>query len=307
MRGGGLGRSRPVDAADAGRAAMKAGAGLFAALLAVLTMDVASASSACGGPDTPCSTELGSYHIVLPEGDGPHPAFIYFHGAGGSGRNIGDAEFARTLNRLGYAVIAPNGLERPESRFGPGWYFLPSRPARRDELAFTREIIAHAGEHHDVDGSTVVLTGYSIGGSLVWYLACKDADLAVAYTPYAGGFWRPHPEDCDGPVKLLHTHGWRDQTVPLEGRPLSSGRIYQGDIFEGLQQWREENSCTLLRADEFDTDGRYWRRRWTSCAPGTALELALWPGGHVRPDGEWAEMAVAWLQGVLDPAADVEN
>ena len=87
--------------------------------------------------------------------------------------------------------------------------------------------------------------------------------------------------------------------MPLEGRPLGGGRVYQGDIFEGLQQWRLENGCTRLRADEFDTDGRYWRRSWTSCEPGTALELALWPGGHVRPDGEWAEMAADWVETVL--------
>ena len=41
---------------------------------------------------------------------------------------------------------------------------------------------------------------------------------AAAYAPVAGSFWRPHPdmEACAGPVDLLHTHGWRDKTVPLD-------------------------------------------------------------------------------------------
>ncbi|MEO1103949.1 MAG: alpha/beta fold hydrolase, partial [Pseudomonadota bacterium] len=198
---------------------------LAAALIAAMA---SPATAACGGPDAACETPLGSYHVALPDGDGPFPAFIYFHGAGGNGRGIADAPMAKALTTMGYAVIAPNGLERPDSRFGPGWYFRPESPAKRDELAFTRELIGDIVARHAVDPDRIVLTGYSIGGSLVWYLACQDADLASAYAPFAGGFWRPHPADCNGPVRLLHTHGWRDQTVPLEGRPLRSGAIAAG-------------------------------------------------------------------------------
>ena len=270
----------------------------LAGLLACAAPATAALTADCGGADDPCLIEGGSYHIAMPEGvDGPVPAFIYFHGAGGSGRNIANMAFAKALNARGYAVVAPNGLVRPNTRFGPGWSFRPEIPAVRDELAFTRALIADAAANHNVDAERIVLTGFSIGGSLVWYLACRDAGLAAAYTPYAGGFWRPHPADCDGPVKLLHTHGWRDQTVPLEGRPLRSGQLYQGDIFEGLALWRQMNDCPLLRADAFATEGRFWRRQWTSCAPGTALELALWPGGHVPQDAEWAEMAADWVEG----------
>lgn len=281
-----------------------AGACLCVAALGSALEASEASGGPCGGPDRACEVPLGSYHVSAPDaapGGTPalRPAFIYFHGAGGNGRTIADAPFAQALRERGFVVAAPNGLERPNSRFGPGWFFRPESPARRDELAFTRELIADLVARHDVDPDRIVLTGYSIGGSLVWYLACADRDLAAAYAPYAGGFWRPHPVDCDGPVKLLHTHGWRDQTVPLEGRPLRGGAIEQGDIFEGLQRWREENGCTRLRPDAFETAGRYWRRIWLDCAADTALELALWPGGHVRPDGEWAQMAADWAQEVL--------
>lgn len=279
----------------------------LALVLIMASPDIAFAQASCGAAEAPCETPLGSYHVALPEGDadGPHPAVIYFHGAGGTGRTIVDAPMAKALTARGFVVIAPNGLERPQSRFGPGWFFLPERPGRRDELAFTRTLIEDVVARHHVDRHKIALTGYSIGGSLVWYLACEDSDLAAAYLPYAGGFWRPHPVDCDGPVKLLHTHGWRDQTVPLEGRPLRGGALYQGDIFEGLQRWREENGCTNLRADAFQTEGRYWHRRYTTCTPGSALQLTLWPGGHVPPDAEWAQMAADWFQAnVTDPKVD---
>ena len=253
----------------------------------------------CGGPGAPCTVPLGSYHIALPErgaAAGTMPAFLYFHGAGRSGEMIFTlADMTRVLTARGFAVIGPNGLERPDSRFGAGWYFRPESPARRDELAFTREVLADAAARFGIDRARVTLSGFSIGGSLVWYLACKDHTVAAAYAPVAGGFWRPHPTDCAGPVRLVHTHGWRDQTVPLEGRPLRNGEIYQGDVFEGFQRWRAENGCSRLRADDFDTSRRYWRRIHTSCDPGTALEFWLHPGGHETPTGEWAEMFADWF------------
>ncbi|MEM7695119.1 MAG: CocE/NonD family hydrolase [Pseudomonadota bacterium] len=265
-------------------------------VLGVLALFAAvSAAHACGSAEAPCETDLGSYHIVRPATDGPVPAFLHFHGYGAPGSAVLGQAFTAALVERGYAVIAPNALRRGED--GPtAWGFRPERPGPRDEYAFVKEVIADAAGRHGVDTAQLTLSGYSIGGSMVWYLACRDPALARAYTPYAGGFWRPHPEACAGPVKLLHTHGWRDQTVPLEGRPLGGGRIYQGDIFEGLQVWRAVNGCERLRPDAFSTEGRYWRRKWTACAQGTALELALWPGGHTRPDAEWAEMAADWVE-----------
>ena len=248
-----------------------------------------------------CATPLGEYALHLPEkrtGNGPIPALLYFHGAGGSGpkamRNKGMLD---AFSGRGYAIIAPSGLKRPNSRFGPGWSFLPFRAKQRDELDFARQILADAAANHEIDRNNILVSGFSIGGSLAWYLACQDPNLGRAFAPIAGAFWRPHPAsaDCQGPVKLLHTHGWRDGTVPLEGRPLGGGRIYQGDVFEGLRILREVNSCTQLRADKFDTSTKFWRRKWTKCVDGSALEFALHTGGHGVPRG-WADMAIDWFE-----------
>lgn len=203
----------------------------------------------------------------------------------------------------GIALIAPDGMERPDRNGSRGWFFLPDaqRPRLRDEATFTREVLDDAVVRHGIDRARVAISGYSIGGSLAWYLACAQADLAQVYLPVAGAFWRPHPqaEDCDGPIRLLHTHGWRDGTVPLEGRPLRGGTLYQGDVFEALQTLRALNGCAGLRADEYNTKGTFWRRAWTECDEGTALELALHTGGHLVPD-DWAPMAIAWWQNVMD-------
>ena len=278
---------------------------LVAVLACGLWLLLVGRVQACGIEGPACEVALGSYRIALPETAPPeagYPALLFFHGAGGTGaRTLDNKAMVDTFLERGWAVIAPDGLMRPNSNFGPGWSFLPSRPAQRDELAFAREILADAADRHGIDRASVLMSGFSIGGSLVWYLACRDPSVATAYAPVAGAFWRPHPEvgACAGPVRLLHTHGWRDQTVPLEGRPLRSADILQGDVFHGLLILRDANGCEGLRADAYDTDGPFWQRWWTRCTEGSALELALHPGGHVVPEG-WADLALDWYGRVTD-------
>lgn len=263
-----------------------------------LVMTATQASAGCVVTPTPCMIEQGEYHIELPEtANGAAPAIVFLHGYGSSGegvlrnRRMVDA----VLNR-GYALIAPNGTS-DEGRDGGSWSFHPDFPKRRDELAFISSVIQDAVDRHNLNPDRILLSGFSIGGSTTSYLACKDPDIASAYAPVGGGFWRPHPTDCAGPVQLLHTHGWRDTTVPLEGRYLRNGAIAQGDIFHGMDIWRQTNGCDAMRADEFETDGPFWRRKWERCSDGSALEFALFPGGHSIPRG-WATMAIDWFEGL---------
>ncbi len=262
----------------------------------------------CGNEADECETAMGSYSIALPKGsqlDKPIPALLYFHGAGGSGaRAMRNRNMVEAFTKRGYAVIAPSALQRPNSRYGPVWSFLPFRAKQRDELAFAKEVLTDAAKRFSIDRDNIMMGGFSIGGSLTWYLACQDPKVAKAYVPVGGAFWRPHPvaTDCKGPVKMMHTHGWRDGTVPLEGRPLGMGHIIQGDVFVGLQVMRKLNSCDQLRANKFKTDGAYWQRWWTKCAPDTALRFVLHPDGHRVPK-EWGGMAIKWFEG-LDRKTD---
>ncbi len=265
----------------------------------------------CGEIGNACQVKLGSYNVALPKASLPDrktgrkiPAVIFFHGAGRSGADtLKNTSMIQAMNNRGYAVIAPSGLKRPNSRFGPGWSFIPQRPKMRDELAFTREVLADASTKFSIDRDQILMSGFSIGGSLVWYLACQDSKVATAYAPVAGAFWFPEPtaQDCSGPIKLMQTHGWRDKTVPLEGRPLGGGSIQQGDVFHSLKIIREVNQCKGLRADEFETNSTvsstslFWQRWWTRCIPTSNLRLVLHTGGHTIPKG-WTQMALDWFE-----------
>ncbi len=260
-----------------------------------------AAQAGCGARPEPCQIENGEYHAALPPGGGQAPPVVLFlHGAGSNGaavmRNDG---LVKALLDRGYAVLAPSGSRRFGSGAGRSWNFYPGWDGR-DEAAFLHATIADAAERMGTAPDKVLLAGFSAGGFMVNYLACSAPGAFAAFAPVSGGFWRPHPETCTGPVRLFHTHGWRDTTVPLEGRFLGGGRYQQGDIMAGLEIWRTANGCADQRPDGYDETGPFLRRRWDSCDPGSALELALFPGGHMVPRG-WADMVLDWFEG-LPPA-----
>lgn len=269
----------------------------------LFTSGLFSAASACS-TDTPCEIAEGEYYIAMPEGaEGLIPAVLFVHGYGGSGEGVfRNKGMANSILDRGYALIAPSGLKM-EGRNGGSWSFIPGLPQRRDEVAFMAAVRDDAISQHGIDPDRIIMSGFSIGGSMTAYLACAAPESFSAYAPVGGNFWRPHPIACEGPVKMLHTHGWTDGTVPLEGRVLrgedsrDANALMQGDIFHALGIWRETNKCFQLKADKFVTKGTFLRRKWERCAPGSALEFALFPGGHVIPNG-WAEMTIDWFEGL---------
>ncbi len=263
----------------------------LAGLLIVLA---GPAAAGCGTVDAACDIASGSYHIEVPANGTDFPAVMFLHGWGGSGtgtlsnRGMVDAFLAR-----GYAVIAPDGQLR-QSGEGRTWDFYPDGTAKRDETAFLMAIADDATDRFNLDRSHILLAGFSIGGSMTSYVACAEPTSFAAFAPVAGSFWRPHPTVCAGPVRLLHTHGWTDSTVPLEGRMIGDYR-QQGDVFAAMEIWRATNGCANQDPDSFGKTGIFWLRRWTNCTPSSALEFALHQGSHGVPKG-WATLALDWFE-----------
>jgi polyhydroxybutyrate depolymerase len=253
----------------------------------------------CGPITGPCSLPAGSYHIELPRTtDTPAPAVLYLHGWGGDGmgaltnRGMVDALIAR-----GYAVIAVDGIPRA-SGTGRSWAFHPDREAPRDDVAFVAAVADDAAARFGLARDRMILSGFSVGGSMASYAACRAPGAFSAYAPISGSFWRPHPAACAGPVRLFHIHGWTDGTVPLEGRRIGGAGIQQGDVFQAMEIWRAANGCARPNPDGYDTIGETQLRRWNeSCTVGSSLVMALHPGGHKVPQG-WADMMLDWYEGL---------
>jgi polyhydroxybutyrate depolymerase len=251
-------------------------------------------AAACPGSGEPCAVDGGVYRARLPAG-APRGVVVFLHGWGGTAAaQIAQADVVEPLLARGYAVVAPQGAPRRPGDSGGAWN-AAGRADGRDDAAFLAAVLADARARFDLARAPALAAGFSGGGMMVWRLACATPGAFDAYAPVAGLLWRPLPDGCVGPVRLLHAHGWADAVVPLEGRAVGGGRIVQGDLFEGLALLRRAGGCADDAPDAYDASGPFLRRFWADCAAGGALGLALWPGGHVTP-GAWADMTLDWFE-----------
>lgn len=239
--------------------------------------------------DTGCAVASGSYRIVLPPPavrGRPAGAIMYFHGYQGSAEEVvADAGLVAVARRLGVALIAPDGTGRT-------WSY-PGSPARhRDEFAFVGQVLDDVVARFPVDPRRILASGFSQGGSMVWYLACRMPTRFAAFAPIAGAFWEPLPESCEAPhPPLIHVHGTSDATVPLAGRVLRSG-ARQGDVFRSFAVLAP-GGCTAGWAQTARTEGiadALTCRVTTGCDGPARLELCLHSGGH-KAEPAWIERA----------------
>ncbi|MCG7628529.1 prolyl oligopeptidase family serine peptidase [Epibacterium sp. MM17-32] len=277
--------------------------------VAVALTAAGTARAGCGPVEPQCEIPGGSYEIALPPaatdtaGDpSPIPAVLFLHGHGGSAKGVLRMRgMVEAVTARGYAVIAPNGARRPN---GPrSWSFLPEFQGR-DDFAFLPAVVSDAAARFDIDPQNTVLAGFSSGAFMVNYLACDQPETFAAYLPVSGGFWRSQPESCTGPARIYHSHGWRDGVVPLEGRILGGGRFTQGDIWAGLESWRDTMGCDTHAPDRIWQDGELSLRRW-QCGADAELVFELFPGGHMVPPG-WADRVIDWIEAGAGPQAETD-
>ncbi len=259
---------------------------------ALALLSTASAALDCieGGP---CSIAEGSYHYAMPEGELPAmPVILHFHGYGSSGAAaLRNASVVEAATQRGYLFVALDGTPGPLAPQRNDWSVRDGTPPWRDEAGFARAVLEDLARRYEIDRDRVLMTGFSRGGSMVWDIACHDPAGFTAFAPASGAFWRPLPEACSGPVKLLHHHGWTDKVVPIEGRQIPGLPIRQGDVFTGMQVLRKaaglDDDLPQTFAIEGDTRCRLWMDE--------ALRLCLHPGGHSPPPG-WIDQVLDWFE-----------
>jgi polyhydroxybutyrate depolymerase len=194
----------------------------------------------------------------------------------------------KRLLARGYVVIAPEGLNRRE---GAGGSWEISSP-RRNDPAFIVAAANDAAKRFGLNRQRMMLAGFSVGGSMVHMTACAYPGSFRGYAPVSGNFWLPYPGGCGGGVRMLHSHGRSDTTMPLAGRKIRAG-LAQGNLNTSLGIWARANGCN---AAAIKTGGSgIGRQSWSGCNTGS-VALDFYPGGHSVP-GAWADRSINWFEG----------
>jgi polyhydroxybutyrate depolymerase len=241
--------------------------------ICLLALWLAPMAQACGH-DSDCSIGDRSYRISLPEGQrGPVGAVLWAHGYGGSAAGVmRNMSLRRMVHAKGLALIAAQGVN--------GTWDLPNGPRTPDstgasELSYFEAVIADAQARFDIDPARLVSSGFSAGGMMVWNLACARPETFAGFVPFSGTFWLTPPETCATPAaSLVHIHGDRDTTVPLDGRAIGPTR--QGKVSDALQMYSNLGSFGPVQ----NVDRDMLRCTQQDNPAGDILEFCLFEGGH---------------------------
>lgn len=193
-------------------------------LAAWLALALASGTAAAQAVE-PIATAHGQYIAVLPtpwDGKSPRPLVLFLHGYGESATDIATSgDLVPAATKFGAVFVAPDGL-------GHGWSHVGAPQRRRDDIAFIHEVATEVERRWPIDRKRVYLSGFSIGGSMVWDVACHAPQGFAAFLPISGALWLPYPANAWGPSISATCMGsptplcrWR-ATATISSRAISS-------------------------------------------------------------------------------------
>lgn len=185
--------------------------------------------------------------FLMPDGPGPHPCVVMGHGFSLT-RYDGMAAYAEAFLAAGCAVLAFDYRYFGDSPGEPRQRFRISA-----QLTDWRNAIACARADQRVDGSRIVLWGYSFGGGFAATLAAEGQSVAavIALCPFVDGLRRAlaTPPAVSGWLipKAIADLAGRHTLVPVTAQPGQKGAMTLAGEADGFARavpagspWRNE-------------------------------------------------------------------
>jgi polyhydroxybutyrate depolymerase len=147
------------------------------------------------------------------------------------------SEFGGLAEQEGFFVAWPDGP-------GEEWQAELS-PAIRD-IELLRALVAQLVSEYNIDPNRIYATGHSMGGGMVYRLACEAADLFAAFSIMAATVISTDVPKCNPsrPVPILSIHGLDDEIAPFDGGLIEgAGDLVFLSAVDTLEFWRGKNSC----------------------------------------------------------------
>lgn len=193
-------------------------------------------------------SHVRSYLVHVPIGyDGMRQVAVVlaFHGHGGDATGEERATgFSHLADRDGFIAVYPQGLL--DAQHLPFWASDGPIDYGIDDALFVSNVLTRLQEDFCIDPLRIYATGFSNGGGMSGFLACKLAGRIAAFAPVSGNYYAL-PGGCHPgrAVPILEIHGTADPIVPYDGIPASvSPQWPLPSVAQWLQDWATRDGCT---------------------------------------------------------------
>lgn len=212
---------------------------------------------------------------------GPRPLVIALHGALQPAAMMQRyLDLDAVADREGFIVAYPKGMnllwnDGRSSIAG----FIPLL-YERDDAHFVLSVMETLEKEGLADTSRAYLMGFSNGGFLTAFIACRYADRFAAFATMMMTVPVGYNESCKParPVPILMMNGTYDPIVPMFGRPTPGARLMSAD--ESAALFAKIDGCappTTAQAPSTRIT------RWDQCAGGAVVRYYQIDGGHQPP------------------------
>jgi len=237
-------------------------------------------------------------HVPTNAPPGPKPVVIALHGAlqpAGVMQRYLDLD--AVADREGFIVAYPKGMNLlwNDGRSSVAG-FLPIL-FERDDGRFVLDVMERLVADGLADPSRAYLMGFSNGGFLTAYMACRYPDRFAAFATMMMTVPVNYAQDCkpSRPAPILMMNGTYDPIVPMFGRPTPGARLMSAT--ESAQFFARLGRCT---SPQVTTGDGVRIARWKQCAGGSEVAFYEIAGGH-QPPTQSADAMDALAAVVLGP------
>jgi poly(3-hydroxybutyrate) depolymerase len=231
-------------------------------------------------------TESGAgnreYYIRLPDDYDPnHPYALWFaiHCLNGSAENVAHSE---TDNRANYEYFGMWKLANPAGGKATTIFVAPQGinagwGQGAKDLAFFRAMMSKFESELCIDTSRIFASGFSMGGSMSYALACAMPDKMRAIGMYSGGSMSGCDQSKRGPVSVFISHGTEDGTCTWPG----SGVPQINDLAQRCGCQTEDLAAECKPTSIMNPVCITYK----GCNPGYAAEACIFKGPHIGSPG----------------------
>jgi polyhydroxybutyrate depolymerase len=210
---------------------------------------------------------------------------LAFHGYSGSAGGEDQASgFTPLADQQDFIAVYPQGLpDEPSGK--PFWASVGPIDLGIDDLLFVSNVLNDLQKKFCVDPQRIYASGFSNGGGMTGFLACRLAGRIAAFVPISGNFYAL-PGGCKPgrPVPILDFHGTKDPLLPYNGQPISVNPDWPlPSIPRWLQNWAARDGCSGGPVI-FLNGPRILGERWSGCQGNSeVIHYRIIGGGHAAP------------------------